>query len=234
MSTSKKYFYLKLKDSYFDQDNIKIMEAQENGYIYSLIVLKLYLKSIKHDGKLMMTDSIPYDPDNIDILAKVLNHDIAHVKEAIRLGVELELITILNTKEIWMTDIQNFIGESSTEADRIRKYRKKLKGVQMYDKSTPELEIELKKELKLKKDNKSKKHKYGEYKHVLLTDEEYEKLKDKVDNREEWIKKLDEGIELKGYKYKNHYLAILKWYKSEKEKIEKKYEIVTEFEEVAF
>jgi len=89
-----------------------------------------------------------------------------------------------------------------------------------------------------KKLNKKKlistKHKYGEYKHVLLTDEEYEKLKDKVDNREEWIKKLDEGIELKGYKYKNHYLAILKWYKSEKEKIEKKYEIVTEFEEVAF
>ena len=57
-----------------------------------------------------------------------------------------------------------------------------------------------------------KKHKYGEYKHVLLTDEEYESLKDRIKDPDKWIKILDEGIELKGYKYKSHYLAILKWY----------------------
>lgn len=56
------------------------------------------------------------------------------------------------------------------------------------------------------------KHKYGEYKNVLLTDEQYENLKEKFPfNYEEKIRNLDEGIELKGYKYKNHYLAILKW-----------------------
>ena len=51
-----------------------------------------------------------------------------------------------------MLDIQNFIGKSSTEADRIRKYRNKIDEdkklldndvVQMYDKSTPEIEIEI-------------------------------------------------------------------------------------------
>lgn len=60
------------------------------------------------------------------------------------------------------------------------------------------------------------KHIYGEYKHVLLTDEQYAKLKDKFgDDTERVINNLDEGIELKGYKYKNHYLAILKWNKKE-------------------
>ena len=59
------------------------------------------------------------------------------------------------------------------------------------------------------------KHQRGEYKHVLLTDKQYDSLKDKVDDREYWIKTLDEGIELKGYSYKSHYLAILKWFKKD-------------------
>ena len=63
--------------------------------------------------------------------------------------------------------------------------------------------------------NKEKKHKYGEFKNVLLTDEEVEKLKAKLPDWEKWIETLSQGIELKGYKYKSHYLAILKWAKSE-------------------
>lgn len=55
------------------------------------------------------------------------------------------------------------------------------------------------------------KHKHGEYKNVLLTDSELERLKKDFINHEELIKELDEGIELKGYKYKSHNLAIRKW-----------------------
>ena len=58
---------------------------------------------------------------------------------------------------------------------------------------------------------KEEKHKYGTYQHVLLTDKQYEQLKKDYSNYEKLIQELDEGIELKGYKYKNHYLAIKKW-----------------------
>ena len=64
---------------------------------------------------------------------------------------------------------------------------------------------------KSEKDKKPKKHKYGEYNHVLLTDEEYDKLMNEYPNHKEIIKYLDEAIEMKGYKYKSHYLAIKKW-----------------------
>lgn len=57
----------------------------------------------------------------------------------------------------------------------------------------------------------SVKHKYGEYKHVLLKDEELQNLKNGYSNWEELIKYLDEYIEMKGYKAKNHYLCIKKW-----------------------
>lgn len=55
------------------------------------------------------------------------------------------------------------------------------------------------------------KHKYGEYKNVLLSDKEMESLKKEFDNYEDLIVYLDEYIEMKGYRAKSHYLAIRKW-----------------------
>ncbi len=68
---------------------------------------------------------------------------------------------------------------------------------------------------KNKKENKEKiiKHKFGEYSHVLLSDKEKAKLIEKF-TLAGFLKKtenLDEAIEQYGYKYKNHYLTILKW-----------------------
>ena len=70
-----------------------------------------------------------------------------------------------------------------------------------------------------KKSSKEQKHKYGEYQHVLLTDGELEKIKTKFpSNWESKIRELDEGIEMKGYKYNNHYLTILKWAREDEKK----------------
>ena len=64
--------------------------------------------------------------------------------------------------------------------------------------------------------DKEQKHKYGEYKNVLLTDKELKKITDKFPNWKELIEKLDSGIEMKGYKYKSHYLAIVNvWSKNQ-------------------
>ena len=66
---------------------------------------------------------------------------------------------------------------------------------------------------------KPTKHKYGAHKNVLLTDEEVDKLKAQfpVDWNDR-IENLSEGIALKGYKYKSHFLAILSWARREKPK----------------
>lgn len=57
------------------------------------------------------------------------------------------------------------------------------------------------------------KHKYGEYKHVMLTDDEKGKLQAEYGEgmAEKAVTFLDEYIEMKGYKAKSHYLAIRKW-----------------------
>lgn len=57
-----------------------------------------------------------------------------------------------------------------------------------------------------------RKHKYGEYSHVLLTDKEHTHLIELYGNSlDEHIKILDEYIETSGKKYKNHSLVIQKW-----------------------
>ena len=72
-------------------------------------------------------------------------------------------------------------------------------------------------------DTKKTKHKYGEHKNVLLTDDEYIKLQERFpDDYEMRIETLSEGIALKGYKYKSHYLAILKWAKNDTNKTQGK------------
>ena len=72
-------------------------------------------------------------------------------------------------------------------------------------------------------DTKKTKHKYGEHKNVLLTDDEYIKLQERFpDDYEMRIETLSEGIALKGYKYKSHYLAILKWARNDKNKTQGK------------
>lgn len=131
MSTNRKFYYIKLKEDYFHQNNIKILESQENGYIYSLILLKMYLQACNSEGCLMMTPTIPYDPTNVGYLAKVIGHDVDHVKETIRWCLKLDLITVFDTGQMWLNDMEKMIGHSSTEAERIAEYRRRLKKQQL-------------------------------------------------------------------------------------------------------
>lgn len=169
MSDNKKYYYLKLKDDFFNSDSMVILESMQDGYIYSNILLKLYLKSLKDDGRLMLNGRIPY---NSSTLAMVTRHSVGDVERAIKAFEELGIVEILDNGAMYMTDIQNFIGQSSTEADRKRAYRNRIESEKVKqlgsqdsnaqksigqmsdkcpDKSPPEIEREL--ELELEKED---------------------------------------------------------------------------------
>lgn len=234
MADNKKYYYLKLKDNFYDSEEMIILQNMQDGYLYSDILLKLYLRSLKNEGKLMFKDVIPYTPE---VLAQVVRHQVGTVEKAIDIFQKLGLIEILDNGAIYLTDIQNFIGQSSTEADRKRNYRAKIQqegqmsrqmSLKCPDKSTPEIEIEIEKEIDIDidiekkiektnivdiKDKKKTKHKYGEYKNVLLTDSEYQKLEEHYGSSSltTIITYLDEYLEMKGNKYKSHYMVIKKW-----------------------
>ena len=122
MSENKKYFYMRLKENFFNSPELIAVESMDKGYRYSNILLKMYLLSLRGEGRLM-AGAIPYSPE---MLARATGHDIETVKEAIAVFSDVELIEILDSGAIYMLDIQNFVGQSSTEADRQREYQRRI------------------------------------------------------------------------------------------------------------
>ncbi|KRN96829.1 hypothetical protein IV55_GL000696 [Furfurilactobacillus siliginis] len=112
----------------------------------------MYLRSLERDGKLMFNNYIPFDATT---LAAVTRHSVGDVEKAIDTFKRLGLIEVLDNGAIYMADIQNYIGRSSTEADRKRKYRasidaekqEKLPAGHLSDKRPPEKELEIEKEI---------------------------------------------------------------------------------------
>ncbi|QQE99476.1 phage replisome organizer N-terminal domain-containing protein [Lactococcus lactis] len=164
MADNKKYYYMRLKENFFDSDEMIILENMDNGdgIIYSNILLKLYLRSLKYEGRLMFNERIPFNPQ---MLSTIVRHPVGVVEKALKAFVDLGLVEVMDNGAIYMLDIQNFIGKTSTEADRKKIYRAQIakeKGLliedgrmsgQMSDKRTPESEIESEIEIEIESDD---------------------------------------------------------------------------------
>lgn len=155
MSTNKKYYYLKLKENFFDSEDLKIIESMENGYLYANLYLKMILLSLKHEGRLVFKGRIPYDEK---MLATVTGIDIDHIRCGIKILNDYGLIELLESGVIYMSDIQSLIGRGSSEAERKAIYRKKISTEKKIMGQCPgqippelELELELKKELDIER-----------------------------------------------------------------------------------
>lgn len=126
------------------------------------------------------------------------------------------LISILNWDKYQQIEQQNeqqMNNERTTDEQPVNtnKNVKNDKNERIYNIPASEVETSPADTAKANEKDAMPKHKYGEYKHVLLKDEELQKLKEKYTNWEELIRYLDEYIEIKGYKAKSHYLAIKNW-----------------------
>nr|UVY16178.1 MAG: replisome organizer [Bacteriophage sp.] len=124
MADNQKYYYMRLKQDFFETEEMIILESMQDGYLYSNILLKLYLRSLKRDGKLMFNDAIPY---SAEVLATVTRHNVGTIEKAMDVFQKLGLVEVMDDGAIYMLQIQNFIGKSSTEAERKRRYRDKIK-----------------------------------------------------------------------------------------------------------
>lgn len=157
MADNKKYYYLKLKENFFDSDSMVLLESMQDGVLYSNILMKMYLKSLKNNGKLLLNDTIPY---NTQMIATITRHQVGTVEKAIEVFNQLGLIDILDGGMIYMSDIELFVGQSSTEGDRKRAERLRLKQSdnlqigQMSDIHPPEIEKEI--EIEIDKENRDR------------------------------------------------------------------------------
>lgn len=65
--------------------------------------------------------------------------------------------------------------------------------------------------------------KYGEYQNIILTDEQYKALQEKLQSHTDtMIEKLSRYIKSTGKTYQDHYVTILNWYEQDKDKLSQK------------
>lgn len=102
MNNNEKYYYLKLKEDFFDSPEIKVLESMPNGYKYSNLLLKLYLKALKFDGALRLNKHTPY---NVEMISTAVGMDIDTVRVAFEVFKELNLIEESSDGTIYMLGI---------------------------------------------------------------------------------------------------------------------------------
>ena len=124
MSDNRKYYYLKLKENFYNSETMVILESMQDGLLYSNLLLKMYLMSLKSGGILMLNDHLPHTPQTI---ATFTRHQVGTVERALKVFVEFGLVEILTDGAYYMADIQLLIGQSSTEGERKKKERMRLK-----------------------------------------------------------------------------------------------------------
>ncbi|MFQ8878610.1 MAG: phage replisome organizer N-terminal domain-containing protein [Roseburia hominis] len=161
MADNRKYYYLKLKENFFDSDSIVLLEDMKDGILYSNILLKLYLKSLKNGGRLQLDEHIPY---TAQMIATLTRHQIGTVERALAIFQQLGLVEQLDCGLLYMTDIELMIGQSSTEAERKRAARLENKallpprtnGGHLSDIRPPEIEIKKEIDIELEKEEELK------------------------------------------------------------------------------
>lgn len=151
----RKFYWLQLKEDFFDEDSISWLEEQENGEKYSLFYLKLCLKSLKTKGILIREVGemfIPYDKNK---LAEITRTGVDTVVIAMKLLEKIGLVKILENGEIYLTQVQNLIGQKSIGAFKKEQQRLLKKGGQEVDTEAdncpPEIELDIEIELELEK-----------------------------------------------------------------------------------
>lgn len=145
---TKKYYWLKLSVDFFEREEIRLIENMPNGKDYIIFYMKLLLKSVNSDGKLLFKNVIPYTDD---MLSTITGTNIDVVRGAVSLFLRLGLMQKLDDGALFMLETQNMIGHETEWARKKREYREKKKIEALEDKRTKKDNVLIDK--KTEKDN---------------------------------------------------------------------------------
>lgn len=229
--------WIKITTDIFNDEKVLLIEQMPDADTLLVIWFKLLCMAGKENnyGVFLMRNRMPYTEE---MLATIFRRPLQTVRLALStfeafgmIEIEDDIICIPNWEKH-----QNIEGlEKVREQNRLRKQRQRERQKQLLltenssshvtERDSHAIDKNRKEEDKkrIEKDNnicdsdesapspKVVKHKYGEYKNVLLTDDELQKLKSEYSDYEERIERLSSYVASTGKKYKSHYATIRNW-----------------------
>lgn len=126
---NKRYYWIKLKDTFFTSDTVDFLMSQKNGANYVVLYQMLCLKSVNTQGELSRKIGemiIPFDVDKIHRDCKYF--DIDTIRVALELYIRLGLIYEQDNGILQIANFDNMVGSETQGAveKRQQRYQKKL------------------------------------------------------------------------------------------------------------
>lgn len=127
MMSEKRYYWLKLYDTFFDNKTSKFLRKLPDGDKILICYLKFQLKLLKTEGVFIyenLYDSVAEE------IALFLDEDVNIVKLLLTALEKANAIEKLNENTYMLTEMQDLIGSEGSSAARARRHRQKYKALQ--------------------------------------------------------------------------------------------------------
>ena len=155
---NKRYYWIKLKTDFFNQDTIDFLLSQNNGCEYVVLYQMLCLKTANNNGLLATNVGeiiVPYDISKIARDTKYFSEDTIRV--ALELYKQLGLIYEGDNKLLRIFEIERMVGVESATREAIKKREQRLKkkieqGTLKGTKCLIDIEKEIEKDIDIEKD----------------------------------------------------------------------------------
>lgn len=123
---AKRYYWLKLKEDFFDKKLIKKLRSIAGGDTYTIIYLKMQLKSIKNEG-ILKYEGIENSFE--EELALDIDEDLENVKVTLAFLQKHNMITQSSEEDFILKETLECIGSETDSAERKRNQRKREKSM---------------------------------------------------------------------------------------------------------
>ena len=221
--------WIKIATDIFNNKKIRLIESMPDGDAIIVIWFKILMLAgnTNEGGYIYFTKDIPYTEQ---MLATLFGNSQPTIQLALKTFQEFKMIDVVDDI-IHVSNWEKYQNVEGMEKireqtrNRVAKHRehKKLEcnvtsNVTVTQCNATDIDIDIDKDKEkeiniLSSKDKSKKKKYGAYKHVSLTEDEYDRLVSDYGEQAvlEGIRNVDEYCEEKGKTYKNYNLTLRKW-----------------------
>lgn len=232
---TKRYYWIKLKENFFDLETIDWLISQKNGCEYIVLYQKLCLLTANKGGRLAMNVGEMIVPFDINKISRDTKFDIDTVIVAMELFRKIGLIYEEEDGILKIPYVSEMVGSETSGAKRVREHRQR-KALQCNTECnadvTQEKEIENReKRLEIQDIEGEEKQSvaspdYTDENDILkpikgnlmLSENQIGDLLDKMglEAFDEYLLRLSEYVKKTGYTIHNHYATMLKWYNEDR------------------
>jgi predicted phage replisome organizer len=240
MAEQKRFYWIKLKENFFDIETIDWLISQKNGCEYIVLYQKLCLLAANKGGRLAMQVGEMIVPYDVNKIARDTKFDIDTVIVAMELFRKIGLIYEESDGVLKIPYVEEIVGSETPAAIKKRKQREKKKLLQgdkqgdkigdnvLQEKENREKildnrfsDIEAEEEVNgadapdySDPDNQLQIFKGN----ILLSENQMGELLDLMGLEvfDEYIARLQAFIEARGANIKSHYQTLLKWYNEDR------------------